>query len=439
MCDVGTGPRPVWCSESCELNLTSTNPGASCISCIQTNPGSLGSLALGQEKRLVIGDGVPVFTSANEVAFTSKYDLYVPYSVCIAQSAPYLSGPTSLCSKNTVGSVRAGESVHLSFDNNSILSIRGNTTNMTAPYYDSVLSWVSPTRPGVSQLNFTLGGYTEPLNIRIAKPVVSNVAGGAVFLSDSLGYNSDYIVNGFLNDLKKGNFTTAVISQSNFGADKNLSSSVLQVENVGTNSSFSQKASQERAAIQSLSTQPSPGANQAVHISEEGQFVSRLVPVGDNQNALTLKSGDLIIDSAITLAGIKTIIVENGDLVISGNISNNESSSWAFVVKNGNVLVSHNVTKLAGIYIVNCTEGNTQNCGLISGDGTKTVNQLVVDGSLYGNSSDLVNSHTYVRGESSYEALRVGVIINYSNRALKNPPPLLSYFMGIYNLNRVAK
>ena len=58
--------------------------------------------------------------------------------------------------------------------------------------------------------------------------------------------------------------------------------------------------------------------------------------------------------TATDLQGVRTLIVEDGDLTINCNNgygSSDVSSSWAFIVKNGNILVSSGVTNMAGVYV----------------------------------------------------------------------------------------
>lgn len=71
-------------------------------------------------------------------------------------------------------------------------------------------------------------------------------------------------------------------------------------------------------------------------------------------------------------------------------------------------------------------------------DGDSTI-QLRVDGSFYGDPTELVRQRTYVYGTSSSTALATGVVINYSNRALKFPPPMLTNFIEAYKLKKVSK
>jgi len=64
---------------------------------------------------------------------------------------------------------------------------------------------------------------------------------------------------------------------------------------------------------------------------------------------------------------------------------------------------------------------------------------LKIDGSLYGDASPLFSSRLYARGTNAYDILTTGTIISYSNRALVNPPPLLSQYLNSYQVTRVVK
>ena len=72
-------------------------------------------------------------------------------------------------------------------------------------------------------------------------------------------------------------------------------------------------------------------------------------------------------------------------------------------------------------------------------DNKTTTAILKIDGSLYGNATDLFDSRLYARGTSAYDILTTGTIISYSNRALVNPPPLLSQYLNNYSVERVVK
>ena len=62
--------------------------------------------------------------------------------------------------------------------------------------------------------------------------------------------------------------------------------------------------------------------------------------VNGNKNILALKNGSLTIDSCgvngLLLTGVRTVIVENGDLIVRCNTgygSSDTTSSWAWIVK----------------------------------------------------------------------------------------------------------
>ncbi len=165
---------------------------------------------------------------------------------------------------------------------------------------------------------------------------------------------------------------------------------------------------------------------------------SKVKSLNDNKDVYIVPAGyDLQIDTTATLSSKKTVIIEQGNLVINYNIAyqaNDSLASWAFIVKKGDILINPSVTKIAGVFMVLDT-GH-----IIGTTGGTSVKQLQVDGSLYGNSDNLINSRTYVYGdESAGKALATGVIVNYSNRALKNTPPMLTNFIEAYKQKKVAK
>lgn len=172
--------------------------------------------------------------------------------------------------------------------------------------------------------------------------------------------------------------------------------------------------------------------------------------VNGNQAILAVK-GDLTVacptgSTVFTMEGVRTVIVE-GNLNINCNIgyaSGDASSSWAWIAKNGDIKVYNGqnalsdgaVTNMAGVYVaIKETQGGTFN---YSGNNT-TQKILRVDGSFYGNAEPLFKSRLYARATGGYDILTTGTIINYSNRALMNPPPLLSQYLGNYQVQRVVQ
>lgn len=154
--------------------------------------------------------------------------------------------------------------------------------------------------------------------------------------------------------------------------------------------------------------------------------------MGDATNIRVFRDGDVSIDGNLDISGVKTIVVENGNLIINKSMTyRDKNSSLAWIVKNGNIIIADTVTNIVGVYVTLA--------GAIESNGVSTADRLSVDGSLYGNTTDLVNHRTYVRGQTGYSALNVGVVVNYSNRAIMYPPPFLSRFLDQYSLQRVVR
>lgn len=166
--------------------------------------------------------------------------------------------------------------------------------------------------------------------------------------------------------------------------------------------------------------------------------------VNGNKNLLALKNGNLTIEcetgrSYMELVGVRTVIVENGDLIIkcnNGYGSSDTTSSWAWIVKGGNIQVATSVTNMGGVYVA-IPVGTVG--GKLTTLGGTTSNILRINGSLYGDAKPLFDSRLYVRGTNAYDILTTGVILSYSNRALVNPPPLLSQYLNNYSVTRVVK
>lgn len=149
-------------------------------------------------------------------------------------------------------------------------------------------------------------------------------------------------------------------------------------------------------------------------------------------------SDDLTISTDLQMQGVKTILVQ-GNIIIDNNInykSGDNNASWAFIAKGGDIKVANKVTNISGVF----ASLKETNGGNITGlENHATSNILTVDGTLYGNAQELFNKRTYARASNSYDILTTGTVLNYSNRALRNPPPLLSNYLNHYKVQRVVR
>ena len=229
--------------------------------------------------------------------------------------------------------------------------------------------------------------------------------------------------------LKNGNFTTSTINANPSFA---LSSATTSTSNTILSQTIASGSLTEGLKIANASSAGLAGISTVINIGSEYDIDPKSVPLGDTTNIRVFKDGDISIDGTLDITGVKTIVIENGNLIIHQDIRYvDPTASVAWIVKNGNIIVADNVLHIAGVYVTLA--------GSILSNGISTPNRLTVDGSLYGNTTDLVNNRSYVRGQTGYSALNVGVIVNYSNRAIMYPPPFLSSFLDQYSLQRVVQ
>lgn len=211
-----------------------------------------------------------------------------------------------------------------------------------------------------------------------------------------------------------------------------LSSATNSVSNDGVLSQVISSGSTAEIGNITQSSLNTSGIYTVTSLVSELEIDSKSIPLSDAVNIRVFKDGDVSIDGNLDLTGVKTVIVENGNLIINSDIRYNDSvSSFAWIIKNGNIIVADTVQEIAGVYVTLA--------GSITSNNMSTPNRLIVDGSLYGNTSDLVNNRSYVRGQVDYTALNVGVVVNYSNRSIMYPPPFLARFLEQYSLQRVAR
>lgn len=232
-----------------------------------------------------------------------------------------------------------------------------------------------------------------------------------------------------MNNLRSGNFTTSTVNTSSTyalsSATDSTSGNTTLVQSISSGGTLEES----RIAQSSINTS---GIYTVTNIISEMQLDSKSVPMNDSKSIRVFKDGDVSIDDNLDLSTVRTIVIENGNLIINKDIAySDKAASFAWVVKNGNIIVADTVKNIAGVYVTLA--------GSITSNGVSTPNRLTVDGSLYGNTSDLINKRSYVRGQTGYSALNVGVVVNYSNRAIMYPPPFLSRFLDQYSLQRVIK
>ena len=131
----------------------------------------------------------------------------------------------------------------------------------------------------------------------------------------------------------------------------------------------------------------------------------------------------------------RTYIIDGGDLYINSNIT--YSDNIAFVVRWGKIKIWSNVTTLNWTYI-SIPAGTPKKGWFIEWDRETTI-QLVVNGSLYGDVSDLVEKRTYMKLNDKWQ-LDVWTVVSFGSSTFRKPAPLTSTFIDEYvKATKVAK
>ncbi|MBI5413518.1 hypothetical protein HZA42_04190 [Candidatus Peregrinibacteria bacterium] len=154
-----------------------------------------------------------------------------------------------------------------------------------------------------------------------------------------------------------------------------------------------------------------------------------------------LKNGNLTIDRFAQKVGqgARTYVIENGDLIINGNIeyesipydlsATNKVPSIAFIVINGSIKIDPSVTNLSGIFVALKGEGvgTRPNSGKILGT-SHSNNQLTFEGSVFGDIEPLFESRTFTGNASQGQGT---IVINYDGRLFYNMPPGLNEILEV--------
>ncbi len=362
-------------------------------------------------------------TSQSLIAGSSIYNT-VAGDVCIGNGTMKLpSGAVQNCENYTV--FTAGS--------NGIIggqSYLGKTSGIPSGQAMAEVNPLLPNSPIVRESNFyvAVNYLNEPIPVRVSRPAISNTAGGNAYIGAQVGYSVNTITAAFISNISTGNFTvSSTAKNSSIALSSTTSSSTATI-------SDSQKDTiQKFGESNTLSV-----VAQTVVINSLADFESKLTRLGDANNIYVLKKGILKINTPLELTGVKTILIEEGTLEIGANTTyaaGASGASWAFIIKkptNGSpaIKIASTVTDIAGVYLA--LSGEAVGSG-------PTPNQLAIDGNINARISKLVDDRTYIRADEASTALTTGLTINYSTRAFKSPPPLLTQYLEQYNLDRVSR
>lgn len=442
-CDAGSNNGVIGysCSAYCKtIEDTKTNPGENPIKYTITVPGlsKLGGTAYNKEFKeygLVVGVNSKLFTLKDEVILELKQKYSNPMSLDINEGFTLQASNTGIVDSNASTQLSRFDNYSAYWTLNSkkyvvlgqgdLLIPKGATPSSGL---NCIAEWaihklcrvVNPTseiklfnwndlsslvskKDGKTEINLIYKSNSAELASFKTEVINSKVSSNST-INRKLREFTD-VTNDYLNSIKK---TTSITASSN------NNSLDLFNSNFGKNISINGVKS----------------ANPTISKLDDLNSYK----LNGNENVFAIK-GNVTIENCANktfqMSGVKTLIVE-GNLTFKCNTSfDKNDSSWAFIAKGKDIVIDKDVTNLAGVFVA--VEG-----GKITGTDA-TANILRIDGTLYGNADKLFESRTYARGNDAYNMVTSGTVMSYSNRALRNPPPMLSNYLSNYNVQRVVR
>lgn len=211
-------------------------------------------------------------------------------------------------------------------------------------------------------------------------------------------------------------------------------SSLWKVETITTTTESSVNAEVRNAAT-SQSSYSSSSFNSGDTAANWNNLYNALKNQNNEESGILYYSGNpddaddyIELGSIEVPAGAWTLIVENADLHISGDITYASTSDYsnipsiAFIVLGGDIFIENFVSELVGVYYTDQA---------FDGSDRSAVNQqLTIYGSLYGDLSLLLAAANYVGSPTEDGG---SLVVNYDSRILINTPPGLSEYVDIYS------
>jgi len=448
-CDSGTanGTSSSLCSNSCDLDWSNPNPSCedddSCPSVISWPAGW--EVAFGPQKSIVIGHGKNVFEAAESFPYmtnTTFEDVRV-HALCIKEVNDDDSIYTTYTGKEICIEVQneilygwedlymIQERVGASWVDKVVTSYRLNdliaTDSVRYPRFewDKEGIWARDFGEGKVVIAYKMRPtdlyqyntyFAAHLDIKVAKPTISTVGWGTSYVKtsdtgDVAKVTAD--VDGFT-DGENTNFVWVSVSNET----ETISSEAEEVNN--TNTEVIEETIEQQETIE-----------EKEDIIDEASINGTLTSYNGLDNVYAVSGNYTLTASDIqdidNLTEARTYIIQGGDLIIESDIVSDKNV--AFVVRGWDIIVASSVSRIDGTYIAfEDEDGNKWD--FIAQDSTSTGNQLVVNGTLYGDVSDLVDNRYYIAQEDGQ--LSVGTIVSFGSGLFTNPAPLVSDFVGQY-------
>ncbi len=409
------GSFPSFCTNDCKVRFSTTPSSCTTRSCVITIPNEW-EIIFGPTDRIIIGHAMNPFREIVTTPYIkneSSYDLYLD-KLCVLKKSWSTLDWVKQCT--SIGTLYPGSIVKFP----TYPDFKWNTS--TIPAWNSYADNMLITTIEHDGTLYENAYFAQELEVRVAKPSVVTTGWGTSYVKDS----------------------SKIADVSNVSYDENKNDNK---NFVGTSVSWLSSYSKDKVdtsvkdKIQAEATKYSSGSiNKVISWNTWIWTISSLSSITKSYNGIKnvflLKWQNLSISGIpTTIKWARTYIIEDGDLIINGNLKYSENI--AFVVKGGNIFIDNAVTGLDGIYI---TIKKSWVWGNIEWKTIETTNnKLIVNGSLYWVIEDLINKRTYIKNESDGQ-LNVGTIISFASSIFRSPAPLVSQFIEEYiQSEKIAK
>jgi len=251
--------------------------------------------------------------------------------------------------------------------------------------------------------------FAADLNIRVAKPAVVSVGWGTSYVKDSSTTSDIYEVTRWITAQENKNFVWASAS------DSTISSYTNEVTNTDAIANIQQENSDYISTVESVT-------NTTTTTLPATTWYTQFTNYNGLQNVFILTGRNVTLSDIPTLTESRTYIIEGGNLTIDGDMITNQNI--AFVVKGGDIRIKSAVKRMDGTYI--SIPGTSRGWNISS---EASADQLVVNGSLYGDLTNLVDNRYYISQDAGQ--FSVGTIVSFGSSIFTKPAPLVSQFIEI--------
>jgi len=404
-----------WCSEECKLNWPETFPGEEYFE-------------FGPRVKNIIGKGMNPYTTYNTLPYVKnknkdKGSIYIG-QICITNKSKFstwTSFNTFTHCQNIEKPLNPGETITM--DKSILEAVKAKNINWTQE--DNILVTTISTIPkGKSGMRT----YENTAFLSSARNFVARVAKGSViskwgWVSYVAEKNNEKISNveKVSENIKeaKNNKNFTWTSLSDF-----LSSYARNIDLKGNEKVKDLVNKETNVSDNKFNNSNNKSEKTNIIVSDFNEFKQYNWVAW----AYILKNKNFNYNTSLPEKGPVTYIIENGDLTISTNVTYKENI--AFVVKNWNIKFTKDITRANGTYIIIWN-------GKITSE--QTANQLVINGALYGDISELTENRTYMKLNSNGQ-VDVWTIVSYGSSVFRKPAPLVSSFIDEYiKATKVAK